>query len=146
MNETLFLLSLWAVMHMCGGGLYLGGIRLYDIMVFPLIGEPYHILKYDQVVHTIGFGGATMLMYDLLRRFLRDPLPGWVPVAIVIIMAGMGTGALNEVIEFFTVVLFPSTGVGGYYNTSLDLVFNMIGAGMTGSYVVYKAATSARGA
>jgi len=40
----------------------------------------------------------------------------------------MGISALNEVIEFSTVVFFNSTGVGGYYNNALDLVFNAIGA------------------
>jgi putative membrane protein len=40
----------------------------------------------------------------------------------------MGLGALNEIVEFAAVVASPSTGVGGYYNTALDLVFNGLGA------------------
>lgn len=137
-DETLALLSLWAMMHMCGGGVYLGGTRLYDIVLLPLVGDPFYILKYDQVVHTIGFGAATLLMHDLIRPYLRNRLPGWISLAVVIVFAGMGAGAFNEVVEFATVVLFPSTGVGGYYNTALDLVCNMIGATVAGLYAVLR--------
>jgi len=35
---------------------------------------------------------------------------------------------LNEIVEFFATVILPETGVGGYINTSLDLVFNLLGA------------------
>ena len=37
-------------------------------------------------------------------------------------------GAVNEMIEFIVVLLVPDNGVGGYYNTLLDIVFNFIGA------------------
>ncbi len=43
-------------------------------------------------------------------------------------MIGMGAGALNEVIEFMAVLIFPETGVGGYYNTAGDLTANLIGS------------------
>lgn len=43
-------------------------------------------------------------------------------------MAGLGVGALNEIIEFFATVVVPETGVGGYENTALDLVADLIGA------------------
>ncbi|MFO0896121.1 MAG: hypothetical protein U0836_01725, partial [Pirellulales bacterium] len=42
--------------------------------------------------------------------------------------AGMGFGALNEVVEFAATLLVPETNVGGYENTGWDLVSNMIGA------------------
>ena len=41
--------------------------------------------------------------------------------------AGMGLGALNEVIEF-TATRFTDTNVGGYENTGWDLVYNALGA------------------
>ena len=42
--------------------------------------------------------------------------------------AGMGFGALNEVVEFVVTLLVPDNNVGGYFNTAMDLVFNMLGA------------------
>ena len=39
-----------------------------------------------------------------------------------------GLGALNEIIEFIVTVFVPENNVGGYVNTALDLVFNLIGA------------------
>ena len=45
------------------------------------------------------------------------------------VLASLGIGLLNEILEF-TMVVFADAGdaVGGYYNTALDLVFNFIGA------------------
>ncbi len=42
--------------------------------------------------------------------------------------AGLGFGALNEVIEFAATLLVPETNVGGYLNTGWDLVANLFGA------------------
>ena len=49
-------------------------------------------------------------------------------LSIVVVMAGLGVGGLNEIIEFIATVIMPETGVGGYVNTSLDLVADLIGA------------------
>jgi hypothetical protein len=42
--------------------------------------------------------------------------------------AGLGFGALNEVIEFVATLTMPETNVGGYVNTGWDLVANTVGA------------------
>jgi len=121
-------LTLWAFMHMAGGGIYISGHKIYEIMILKLIGEPYNIFRYDQLVHIIGFGVSTLLMYHLLRPLLKPDLKRWTALSIVVVMAGLGVGALNEIIEFIATVIVPETGVGGYINTSLDLVSDMIGA------------------
>ncbi len=51
-------------------------------------------------------------------------------IYFVLIAAGTGLGALNEIVEFVAVLLFPNTGVGGYSNTILDLISNLIGASL----------------
>ena len=47
---------------------------------------------------------------------------------LVVALASMGLSVVNELIEFSTVVYIGSTGVGGYVNTLLDLLFNSLGA------------------
>jgi len=56
---------------------------------------------------------------DLLAR------PGG--LLVLCAAAGMGFGALNEVIEFAATILVPETNVGGYMNTGWDLVSNLVG-------------------
>jgi uncharacterized membrane protein YjdF len=131
--HVLWGLSLWALMHMSGGAVFIGGTRLYDIILIPLIGEPYLIFKYDQLVHIIGFGVATVAMYQLLKPSIGKG--HWISLSIVIIMAGLGVGALNEIIEFVASVAVPESGVGGYYNTSLDLVSDLVGAIIAAIYL-----------
>jgi uncharacterized membrane protein YjdF len=126
-NDLLWGLTVWSLLHMIGGGIFIGGKKVYELMLWPIVGEPYNIFKYDQLIHAIGFGIATLLMYHLLKPSLQKK-KSWISLSIVIVMAGLGAGALNEIIEFMAKVLMPETGVGGYENTALDLVSNLIGA------------------
>ncbi len=120
-------LSIWSAMHLAGGGIYIGGVRLYDVMLMKLSAR-YPIFRYDQLVHVWGFGVATVVMYCLLRRPISRPGANPVAVGVVLLMAGLGVGALNEVVEFAVSVCVPESGVGGYINTSLDLCANLLGA------------------
>ena len=126
-NGVLWGLTAWGLLHMSGGGLYVGKIKLYEIILIP-VSEKYHIFRYDQFVHIVGFGVATLVMYHLLKPLLRPGLDRWTALSIVVVMAGLGVGALNEIVEFAATVVVPETGVGGYTNTSLDLVSDLVGA------------------
>lgn len=131
-------LTIWACLHMTGGGIYLNGKKVYELILLPIIGEPYYILKYDQFVHFFGFGITTLLMFYLIKPYLTKKTIGKVSLSIVIIMAGLGVGAFNEIIEFITTVIVPESGVGGYENTALDLVFNLLGAIVAMLYILRK--------
>lgn len=120
-------LTLWGFMHLCGGNIAIDEGVLYNATLVPLIGEPYHVLRYDQVVHTFGFGVATLVCHHLLRPFLRTGMATSCLLAFLVVLMGSGLGAINEVLEFLAVVSVPDTNVGGYENTALDLVCNLIG-------------------
>ena len=127
-NFVLWGLTLWGIIHMLGGGLRLSnGEVLYSLILIP-ISKSYGIFRYDQLVHVFGFGIATLIMYVLLKPLLKKDIKKFTALSIIIIMAGFGVGALNEMIEFLATVFTPQTGVGGYINTSLDLVADLIGA------------------
>jgi len=126
-NDVLWGLTAWSFLHMSGGGFFIGGVRLYELLLVP-ISETYNIFRYDQFVHIIGFAVATLMMFHLLKPLLRSDLKGWVSLSIIVVMAGLGVGALNEIIEFTATVITPETGVGGYINTSMDLVADLVGA------------------
>jgi putative membrane protein len=119
-------LTAWGFLHMAGGQLSIGGTRLYDIMLLPVSTE-LGVLRYDQAVHAFGFGVATLVCHHLLKPNLGDRV-NWKLLCVLIALMGMGVGALNEVIELIVVLLAPSSGVGGYYNTAFDMLFNMLGA------------------
>ena len=136
-NGILWGLTLWSLLHMSGGGIYLNGRKLYALMIYPLVGEPYLIFKFDQFVHIVGFFVATLVVYHLIKpKLIKNH--GWIALSIVVVMAGFGLGALNEVVEFIATVITPETGVGGYENTALDLVSNLIGAILAMVYIYTK--------
>jgi len=124
---SLWGLSVWGFLHMAGGGIKIGSGVLYGLVLFPFVqkGE-MTILKYDQVVHAFGFAVATLVISELLAPYSKEKGKMFYFVSA---LAGMGLGAINEIVEFVAVLVFPKTGVGGYYNTALDLVFNALGAG-----------------
>jgi len=121
-------LTVWAIMHMCGGGIRIGGEILYTFVLIPIIEIGGNvILRYDHVVHFIGFGVTTLVGWHLIKPYLNNKT-NYKVIYVLVILIGMGVGALNEIIEFIAVVVMPATNVGGYYNNSLDLVFNTFGA------------------
>lgn len=124
-------LSLWGLFHMAGGLVpipdswpRLGGGVLYNLWLIP--GR----LKYDQVVHAYGFGLTTWVCWQGLQRAFEHrgvAIRPTIGLLTLCVAAGMGFGALNEVIEFIAALTIQGTNVGGYENTGWDLVSNLTG-------------------
>lgn len=120
-------LSVWGLVHMIGGLVPVpeswpidGDKRVfYSWWIVP------GFLKFDMLVHAYGMAVAMWACWQGLRTATRcRPTLGPLTVSA---LAGMGLGALNEVVEFIATRLMD-TNVGGYVNTGWDLVSNMIGA------------------
>lgn len=127
-RASLALFAAWLVLHVCGGCVPIGdGKVLYDLILVPLVPAPYSILKYDQFVHAFCYFAIASLADDAIRPQLRAGLPRFA-VFLIVALAAMGIGAINEIIEFAAVCAFENTNVGDYTNNALDLVFNALGA------------------
>ena len=126
--------SFWGVLHMVGGLVPIPDdwhtsdttAVVYNWRIIP------GALKYDQLVHGIGVGLVTWLCWQALAGRLRGtdgknivPTPGMLSLSAA---AGMGFGAINEVIEFFASMALPHNNIGDYSNTGWDLVSNLVGA------------------
>jgi putative membrane protein len=126
---ALWLFAIWVILHMLGGSVYIGAIRLYDLVLINFIdfGGEFVILKYDQLIHTYCFFAFATLVYFVLKKHMSK---GQTAALIVFtILSTIGISLLNEIIEFGMVVFAGAAeAVGGYYNTALDMVFNLIGA------------------
>ena len=128
-------LSLWSLMHFAGGGIIVNGRALYDALLIPITND---VFRYDQLVHIIGFGMATMLVYQTLKNNLKYPIENRLVLGIVVIMAGLGIGAFNEIVEFIFTLINSNNDIGGYLNTSLDLVADLIGAFFAYLFIYFK--------
>ncbi len=124
-------MSLWGALHMAGGlvplpeGWDVGGKT--SVLYNWHIAGPY--FKYDQVVHAYGFGITTWLCFCGLRSLAPElRMPPSLGALTLCAAAATGFGALNEVIEFTITLLVPENNVGGYVNTAMDLVYNLLGA------------------
>lgn len=132
-TASLWALSIWGLLHMAGGLLVVPNgwpVNAESRVLYALWLIPER-LKYDHIVHAYGFGVTTWVCWQGLRSAIRrrggkaSPTFGLLTLAVA---AGLGFGALNEVIEFVAVLSLPETNVGGYVNTGWDLVSNLVGA------------------
>lgn len=136
---VLWLFDLWVVLHILGGLFKVDGKVLYSTMLVEWVGEPYAILKYDQLVHVYCYVVVALILATVLNRALRPETSFGLYATLVVLAAG-GIGALNEVVEFVAVVSVPETNVGGYENTLLDLLANYLGALLVVPFIKREAA------
>jgi len=99
----IILFSIWSISHMAGGLLYVSGTRLYDLVLIPILGEPYFILKYDQLIHAYCYFAISILVYFALKKYFIKQ-KSQTALIIFSILAAVGIGLLNEVIEFGMVI------------------------------------------
>ena len=77
----------------------------------------------------------SILMWSVVQNIMKQDASSAV-VCVVTILAASSIGAINEIIEFFAVVVLDTDGVGGYINTAIDLVANLLGA-IVGTIYMY---------
>ena len=123
----LWLFNAWLAMHILGGLASFRGVRVYDVMLLEIVGPPYQVLKYDQFVHFFCYIAIAVLMWTVVNR-IAERNANRLVVGVLTVLAASSLGALNEVIEFMAVVWLAADGVGGYTNTAIDLVANLLGA------------------
>jgi hypothetical protein len=113
-----------AVAHLAGGLVRVGTDVLYNAS----LGSP--ALRYDHLVHGSAVFVGTLALWTVV---LRPALPGLTPgVVAVCVLAGLGLGALNEMVEFLATLAHHGAHVGGYANTGWDLVSNAGGGLLAG--------------
>ncbi len=136
--SAIWFFAAWIAMHLLGGSVYISGTRLYDIVLINLFngGGEFMILKYDQFVHAYCYFAISILMYFVLKKHMKSNQGA--ALVTFTVLSSIGIGLLNEVVEFAMVIFVDAAdAVGGYYNTALDLVFNLIGA-LIGSVYAYR--------
>jgi hypothetical protein len=132
-NATIWALSGWCVIHMAGGLIPIpatwpieGDIPvLYSWWLIP------DYLKYDNIVHAYGFGVTTWVCWQGLAVGFKRVGATLQPTFGMLLLcwaAGMGLGSINEIIEFPPTMMLADINLGGYVNTSLDLISNMLGS------------------
>ena len=129
-GPVLWALSVWGIAHMAGGLLPLpeGWPHAGDQAVWYSGWIIPDVLKYDNVVHAFGFGTCVVVCHQAFSSLFGTQHFRHIGVLSMCVFAACGLGAANEIVEFIATLISPDTNVGGYRNTALDLVFNLIGA------------------
>jgi len=56
---------------MSGGQFKINGIRLYDTILINIVGDPYFIFKYDQLMHLLAYFAISILVYYTLKKHMK---------------------------------------------------------------------------
>src|SRR3954451_12228202 len=121
-------LAVDACAHLAGGLVAVGDDVLYNASIGPwLSGLHTHIVQYDHFVHAFGAFLATLLLWALLAPATSTEVDRR-HLMVLCMIAGLGIGAINEVIEFIATTAHTAAHIGGYDNTGWGLVSNTIGA------------------
>ncbi len=126
-SASLWAFLIWILMHILGGLLIIGDGVLYSKMLIQIVGEPYNILKFDQIAHVYCYTVVALLLWPVLNH-IANPGKGHKTLVFITVLASMGVGGLNEIVEFSATVLVPETNVGSYENNAIDIVANLLGA------------------
>lgn len=132
-SSTLWALSVWGLLHMAGGTVP-APLEWVDVEAESSRARLYYMwlipgwFRYDHFVHGYGFFVATVVLWQSVRRSLRPGSAPSLAFGVLLASAGMGLGAANEILEFIATLALEETGVGGYVNTAMDLVWNAVGA------------------
>ena len=121
-------LSVLAVAHLAGGLVRVGDDVLYNA------SPGVELLQYDHIVHSSGVFLGTIVVWLLLVRPVVGSVRGSQAV-LVCVLAGLGLGAVNELVEFLATLAHGGSHVGGYTNTGWDLVANAVGASVAGVWI-----------
>lgn len=113
-------LALLTGAHLAGGLVAVGDGVLYNAH----FASP--VLQYDHLVHASAVFVGTLVLSILFTRREANGVAPPSPVLLVV-LAGMGLGAINETVEFLTTIVNQNSHVGGYVNTGWDLVSNTLG-------------------
>ncbi len=127
----IFGVTIWGLLHMMGGSVMTADGVLYAYRIFPFFdgGGDFYILKMDQIIHAFLYGVIGLMFYHLLREIVGIKTHVAL-IAGIAIFAAAGFSIINEIVEFLAAVNLPETGVGGYENTVLDMIFNLSGAAL----------------
>lgn len=122
-------LAFWGALAMAGGLFPIEGERvLYQVQLLPF-------LRFDQLVHVIGFGVAGLAFWESVQHFVDRRLTTG---ASLVFMGGLAFGAINEMVEFLITRVAAETNIGGFANTGWDLVANTVGAGLAAAWTRWK--------
>ena len=128
-------LVIFALGHVAGGMIPVGDGVLYGQW---LVGRT---VRYDNVQHAWGFGIAGRVVWEALRPRLSGATRPHLVAAVIVLLGGMGLGAVNEVVEYILTKTLPATNVGGYENTARDLIANFVGAAIAAALTARSART-----
>ena len=120
----LWMLALWAVLHLAGG---LAPNPTGDTEILYGMWLIDGVLRWDQAVHGFGIAAATATLVVAAREVDRPIVWGFA--------LGQGVGLVNETAENVFALFVENSNVGDWVNTAWDLGWHLIGGAVAALWI-----------
>ena len=108
--------AVWLFLHLAGGAFSVNGTRIYDTILVELFGEPYNILRYDQVIHAYCYFVITLFVYSIVL-YVTKQNASRVVTCVITVLAAMG----GKISDPFSGEGYRWDGAGRtFYSVGLD--------------------------
>ena len=127
------------LLHYGGGSLGSPDPYRMGLLGYHGINGAYHVHSWwDNLTHFAGIGAGTMAIAYLLEAYQTRRGLAWNKRSLWLlsVVAGLASGVGVELYEYLGKTAFQTIDQGGYSNTMLDLVFNILGACAGGALAV----------
>jgi uncharacterized membrane protein YjdF len=93
---------------------------------------------FDDFLHFFGTFSFTLLIYFLIRTTISFYSNSRAFIFILVLSLGISIGAIFEIVEFSSDVIFNTNHQKGLTDTNLDLIFDVLGAIFASFFVILK--------
>ena len=137
-----FLLFIW-LENKFGFEIYDFVLLLVTITIFAhfYLGENlrlyYKTKFFDRCLHLFGTIAFTLFIYLIIIRTLKPVIYPNGVIFIFVMALGALIGVVFELCEFIVDMIFKTRNQSGLIDTDVDLIFNIIGAILAGSFVLW---------
>ncbi|TCX51727.1 MULTISPECIES: hypothetical protein [unclassified Dehalobacter] len=98
----------------------------------------YYKTKYfDRYLHLFGTMAFTLCLYLIIIRTLKPVMSPNSVIFVFVVALGALIGVIFELCEFTADMIFKTKKQRGLIDTDVDLIFDIIGATLAGSFVLY---------
>lgn len=107
-----------------------------------IFGQYFNLYKatkwFDKALHVFGTFSFAILSYSIIELFNNVCEQSKIITVIMIISMGIALGVFLENIEFVLDIIMKTKNQHGLNDINLDLIFNVIGAGLAGIFITLR--------
>ncbi|WZL73934.1 hypothetical protein QBE52_04120 [Clostridiaceae bacterium 35-E11] len=111
---------------------------MITVLVHLLFGQYFNLYEsagwFDNVLHLFGGFSFSLFYYEIIISTIPLRIGSKIFIFVFIFALGVTGGVFFEILEYVLDMLFKTTNQRGLVDTNLDLIYNLLGAVLAGTW------------